>query len=132
MYKELLGTPVLTVPTGGPQRLAQWPGLSGKNITFQGVGWKECAVDLVLSSAGIIIFFFCLYLEFRKIMKQMFWDLGWVAVTGEEGREYELKVYTPEMKGIHVRSPPLLPHSVMLRGNRLERSPAFSNNRLCI
>lgn len=60
------------------------------------------------------------------------WDLGWVSLTGEEGREYELKVYTPEMKGIYVRSPPLLPHSVMLRGNRLERSPAFSNNRLCI
>lgn len=54
MYKELLGTPVLTVPTGGPQRLAQWPGLAGKNISFRGVGWKECAVDLVLSSAGII------------------------------------------------------------------------------
>ena len=58
--------------------------------------------------------------------------LGWVAVTGEEGLEYNLKVYTPEGRGIYVRDPPLLPHAVLLRGRRLERSQAFCNNRLFV
>lgn len=42
--------------------------------------------------------------------------------------EYTLKVYTPHARGIYVRTPPLLPRAVMLRGNRLERSQAFRNN----
>jgi hypothetical protein len=32
--------------------LKHWPGLSGKEVTVTGVGWKESAVDIVLSSAG--------------------------------------------------------------------------------
>lgn len=53
---------------------------------------------------------------------------GWVAVTGEENTNYVLKVYTPQARGIHIRTPPLLPRAVVLRGNRLERSQAFRNN----
>jgi hypothetical protein len=52
MYAELLGSPILAVPFGSEKRLKQWPGLSGKDITVTGVGWKESAVDIVLSSAG--------------------------------------------------------------------------------
>lgn len=52
-------------------------------------------------------------------------------MTGEEDREYTLKVYTPLARGIHVR-PSLLPRAVLLRGNRLERSQAFRNNGLYV
>ncbi|KAI9554132.1 hypothetical protein GHT06_019404 [Daphnia sinensis] len=108
VYSELLGSRLLAIPCGSEQRLKQWPGLAGKDVTFKGAGWKECAVDIVLSSAG------------------------YVAVTGEEDTEYNLKVYTPYARGIHIRSPPLLRHVVMLRGNRLSSSQAFRNNRLVL
>ncbi len=51
-------------------------------------------------------------------------------MTGEKDTEYHLNVYTPFARGIHIRQPPLLPRAVMLRGSRLERSPAFRNNGL--
>lgn len=52
VYSELLGSRLLAIPCGSEQRLKQWPGLASKDVTFKGVGWKECAVDIVLSSAG--------------------------------------------------------------------------------
>lgn len=52
MYTELLGSPVLKVPFGNEERLKLWPGLIGKDIVVQGVGWKKSSVDIVLSSAG--------------------------------------------------------------------------------
>lgn len=52
MYEKLLGSQLLAVPCGSPQRLKQWPGLTSKAVTVKGVGWKESAVDIVLSSAG--------------------------------------------------------------------------------
>ncbi|XP_057375659.1 nitric oxide-associated protein 1-like [Daphnia carinata] len=108
VYSELLGSRLLAIPCGSEQRLKQWPGLVSKDVTFKGAGWKECAVDIVLSSAG------------------------YVAVTGEEDTDYNLKVYTPYARGIHIRSPPLLRHAVRLRGNRLSSSQAFCNNRLIL
>lgn len=62
----------------------------------------------------------------------MFSRSGWVAVTGEEGREYDLKVYTPEGRGIYFRDPPLLPKAVMLRGRRKDSSQAFGDNRIFV
>lgn len=55
MYTELLGSPLLAIPFGNEQRLKHWPGLSGKDITIKGVGWKESSADIILSSAGIIV-----------------------------------------------------------------------------
>ena len=52
-YTQLLGTLLLGVPFGGQQRLAQWPGLTGKHLTIEGTGWHSSAADIVLSSAGI-------------------------------------------------------------------------------
>ena len=126
MYDELLGSPLLAVPCGSPQRLKQWPGLSGKLITVKGNGWNESACDIVLSSAGEK-FKFNIKVCFKmyQIVK-----LGWVAVTGEKDTEYNLNVHTPYGRGIHIRTPPLLPRAVMLRGARLDRSPGFRNNGL--
>lgn len=57
---------------------------------------------------------------------------GWVAVTGEEKVQYDLKVYTPECRGIHIRNPPLLPFAVNLKGRRSQGSLAHSYRRLFI
>lgn len=55
-----------------------------------------------------------------------------MAVTGEEGTKYNLKAYTPYGRGIHVRTPPLLPRAVMLRGSRLSSSQGFRNDGLVV
>ena len=52
MYNELLGSPLLKVPFGNEERLKLWPGLVGRDITVQGVGWNKSCADIVLSSAG--------------------------------------------------------------------------------
>lgn len=72
--------------------------------------------------------------KMKRVFTSRFTSLstGYVAVTGEEDTEYNLKVYTPYARGIYIRSPPLLRHAVMLRGNRLSSSQAFCNNRLIL
>lgn len=54
VYKQLLGSELLAVPCGGPQRLSDWPGLQAKEdpIEVKGLGWQECCADIILSSAG--------------------------------------------------------------------------------
>lgn len=109
LYSQLLGSRLLAVPCGDEERLKLWPGLStAREISFEGAGWKRSAIDVVLSSAG------------------------WVAVTGEEKMQYDLRVYTPECRGIHVRNPPLLPCAVNLKGRRSQGSLAHSHRRLFV
>lgn len=54
IYKKLLGSELLAVPCGGLQRLAEWPGLHAADsiIEVNGLGWKTCCADIILSSAG--------------------------------------------------------------------------------
>jgi nitric oxide-associated protein 1 len=52
MYSELIGTSLLRVPCGGQERLKVWPRLAGREISFNGISWKQSAIDVVLSSAG--------------------------------------------------------------------------------
>lgn len=126
MYRELLGSPLLAVPCGGEGRLKQWPGLASKDVTVEGVGSDESAIDIVLSSAGNHI----------KPVTSTTAEIisltvaGWVAVSGEKGATFQLKVFTPEARGIHIRNPSLLPHAVKLRGKRVGKSPTFENNRI--
>ena len=70
-------------------------------IKLLSTGWKQSAVDVVLSSAG------------------------WVALTGHEETEYMVHVSTPERRGIYLRDPPLLSNAVGLRGSRIPYTPAF-------
>ncbi len=75
-------------------RGAPFPKLEGKTIEVNGIGWKESAMDVILSSAG------------------------WVAVTAGHDVTATLKVYTPLGKGIHVRQPALFPDAINQRGKR--------------
>ena len=71
-----------------------FPPLDSRPIDVEGIGWKESAVDVVLSSAG------------------------WVAITAGEGDKVQLTAHTPNGKGIFVRSPAMLPSAVNDRGKR--------------
>ncbi|XP_034242460.1 nitric oxide-associated protein 1 isoform X2 [Thrips palmi] len=105
VYKQLLGSELLAVPCGGPQRLADWPGLQAKEepIEVKGLGWKECCADIILSSAG------------------------WVSVSGCDDMSF--RVWTPFARGIHLRQPALLPHSVNFRGARISHTPTYKPGR---
>ena len=44
---------MIVAPTGDEKRLRQdWPKLKGKEVEVEGVGDRECAADVVLSSTG--------------------------------------------------------------------------------
>lgn len=50
---------------------------------------------------------------------------GWVAVTAVEGDQVSLRVHGPEAAGFSLRTPPLLPHIVSLKGERIRKSAAY-------
>ena len=50
---------------------------------------------------------------------------GWVAVTVVEGDQVLLRVHGPEAVGFSLRMPPLLPHVISLKGERIRKSAAY-------
>ena len=95
------GTQVLAVPASKlplPLESAQI-GLRGA-----GVLPKQALADLVLSS------------------------IGWIALTSGNSRyrkDLLFRVYTPQARGIYLRTPPLVPHAVQLKGDRRPFSQAY-------
>lgn len=102
-YQEYLGTEMLAVPMGDKERIDKWPPLMPKEFTLDCVGWEQSCADIVLSSAG------------------------WVSITSGEDTKCQLRAFTPECRGVHVRDPPLLPYAARLRGKRIVDSPCFEN-----
>lgn len=103
VYKQFLGTDLLAVPTGGAERLKNWPGLQKHNTHFEfiGQGPKMCCGDVVLSS------------------------VAWVAVTAKKDSVCKVDVWTPKARGIHARVPSLLPYAINLKGKRIKDTPAY-------
>ncbi|KAI4785970.1 hypothetical protein KUCAC02_037435, partial [Chaenocephalus aceratus] len=64
-------------------------------------GYQEAAGDLKLSSAG------------------------WVSVTAPPGDQLLLRLHGPEDASFSLRTPPLLPHLVKLKGDRVRKSVAY-------
>lgn len=54
---------------------------------------------------------------------------GWVAVTAAEGDQLFLRTHAPEAAGLCLRTPPLLPHIVNLKGQRIKKSPAYKTKK---
>lgn len=54
-----------------------------------------------------------------------------MTLTGNRDNTYVLKGWTPEGRGIHLRSP-LLPKIVNFRGTKVRGSPAFIKSRVCL
>lgn len=50
---------------------------------------------------------------------------GWVAVTAVAGDQVMLRVRGPEAAGFSLRTPPLLPHIISLKGERIRKTPAY-------
>ncbi|KAL1465035.1 hypothetical protein WDU94_004631 [Cyamophila willieti] len=95
VYNSLLGTKAFLVPCGSSERLKHWPALEGREISL--VAQEEpnsISADLVLSSAG------------------------WVGVNMTPGQIAKFHCWTPEGRGIYVRSTPLQKYIHLLRGSK--------------
>lgn len=57
--------------------------------------------------------------------------LGWISVVGKPQKNYVVKGWTPEGRGVYLRTP-LLPRAVQFRGHRKSGSPAFVSDKLFI
>lgn len=96
VYSNNLGTPLLKVPVCDENRPREFPALAPKELIITGVGWKQSAADIVLSSAG------------------------WISVTAGVGIRVTIKAFTPSGKGVFVREP-LFPGAVNERGRRSQK-----------
>ncbi|XP_011867473.1 PREDICTED: nitric oxide-associated protein 1 [Vollenhovia emeryi] len=103
VYNELLKTEAFVVPENRPDRLKHWPTLGSKEMEVIGVGKNESAVDVVLSSSG------------------------WIAIAAVE--RVLLRAWTPQGRGLHLRTPALLKNSVALRGARISDAPTYKHGR---
>ncbi|KAM4586979.1 nitric oxide-associated protein 1 [Fundulus diaphanus] len=101
IYERHAGHGLLGVPIGGPERMERFPALAPQDFSLEGRGYLEAAADVTLSSAG------------------------WVAVTAVAGERVQLRVLGPEAAGFGLRTPPLLPHVVSLKGERVRKSSAY-------
>ncbi|XP_033502718.2 nitric oxide-associated protein 1 [Epinephelus lanceolatus] len=101
IYEKHAGHVLLGVPQGGSERMKQFPALVPQEFRLEGRGYLEAAADVKLSSAG------------------------WVAVTAPADDQVVLRVHGPAAAGFSLRTPPLLPHIVSLKGERIKKSAAY-------
>ncbi|XP_060044002.1 nitric oxide-associated protein 1 isoform X3 [Erinaceus europaeus] len=105
VYQKHAGHTLLKVPMGGEERMAEFPPLVAEDIILdEGLEVTEAVADIKFSSAG------------------------WVAVTPHFKDKLHLRGYTPQGTVLTVR-PPLLPHIVNIKGERIKRSPAYRTMR---
>ncbi|RXN29128.1 nitric oxide-associated 1-like protein [Labeo rohita] len=93
------------VPSGGEERMKTFPPLVGQDFELQGQGCNTAITDIKISSAG------------------------WVAVTAAKGDQLLLRTHAPEAAGLCLRTPPLLPHVVNLKGQRINKTPAYKTRK---
>ncbi|XP_021562424.1 nitric oxide-associated protein 1 [Carlito syrichta] len=105
VYEKHAGHLLLQVPMGGKERMAEFPPLIAEDITLkEGHGESEAVADIKFSSAG------------------------WVAVTPHAKDRLHLRGYTPQGTLLTVR-PPLLPHIVNIKGERIRSSVAYKTKK---
>ncbi|XP_066497845.1 nitric oxide-associated protein 1 [Hoplias malabaricus] len=101
IYQKHAGGTLLTVPVGGEERMKDFPPLVAQDFELQGQGLNTAVTDIKLSSAG------------------------WVAITAAEGQRLLVRTHAPKAAGVSLRNPPLLPHIVNVKGERIRKSPAY-------
>lgn len=105
IYQKHAGHMLLKVPIGGEERMAEFPPLVPEDITLEeGLRDAEAVADIKFSSAG------------------------WVAVTPQFKDKLLLRGYTPKGTVLTVR-PPLLPHIVNVKGERMKKSVAYKTKK---
>ncbi|XP_068961395.1 nitric oxide-associated protein 1 [Petaurus breviceps papuanus] len=105
IYQKHRGQTLLQVPMGGVERMAEFPPLVSEDITLEGIGNLEALADIKLSSAG------------------------WVAITSPSEDKLHLRGYTPQGTSLTIRQPPLLPHIVDVKGERIKKSVAYKTKK---
>ncbi|KAL0974248.1 hypothetical protein UPYG_G00217690 [Umbra pygmaea] len=105
IYQKHAGQVLLGVPIGGEERMKDFPPLVSNEFELKGEGYEQACADIKMSSAG------------------------WVAVTGVEGSRVLLRAHAPEGAGLSMRTPPLLPHIVKLKGERIKNSVAYKTRK---
>ncbi|CAB1325483.1 unnamed protein product [Coregonus sp. 'balchen'] len=105
IYQKHAGQILLGVPMGGEERMKEFPPFISQEFELKGQGYHKASADIKMSSAG------------------------WVAVTGVEGNSLLLRAHAPEGAGLSLRSPPLLPNIVNLKGERIKKSVAYKTRK---
>ncbi|CAM4616651.1 unnamed protein product [Leuciscus chuanchicus] len=105
VYQKHAGNTLLAVPSGGEERMKTFPPLIAQDFELKGQGSNTAITDIKISSAG------------------------WVAVTAAEGDQLFLRTHAPEAAGLCLRTPPLLPHIVNRKGQRINKSPAYKTRK---
>ncbi|KAK7141049.1 hypothetical protein R3I93_015260 [Phoxinus phoxinus] len=105
IYQKHAGNILLAVPSGGEERMKTFPPLIAQDFELKGQGCNTAITDIKISSAG------------------------WVAVTAAEGNQLFLRTHAPEAAGLCLRTPPLLPHIVNRKGQRINKSPAYKTKK---
>ncbi|XP_076643112.1 nitric oxide-associated protein 1 [Halictus rubicundus] len=105
LYEQLLTTKAFAVPVNDPERLKSWPELGSKEFNVTGINHTTSAADILLSS------------------------IGWIAVTPHENEHATLRAWTPQARGIYLRTPALLSKSVNFRGSKIQHTPLYSLGR---
>ncbi|KAG7462096.1 hypothetical protein MATL_G00199000 [Megalops atlanticus] len=105
VYRKHAGNTLLGVPLGGEERMRAFPPLLPRYFQLTGQGYQRASADIKFSSTG------------------------WVAVTGNDGNHIVLRAYAPEGVGLQLRTPPLLPFVVTLKGERIKKSPAYKTKK---
>lgn len=103
-YESFLGSELLGVPIySGEERMTKWPNLETLHdeIVIEGEHMNVTACDILLSSAG------------------------WIGINLSKGTTGKFKAWTPEKRGIYVRKPSLLPHGILLKGQKVRHSLAY-------
>uniref|UniRef100_W5K952 Nitric oxide associated 1 n=1 Tax=Astyanax mexicanus TaxID=7994 RepID=W5K952_ASTMX len=101
VYDKHAGNSLLAVPMGGKERMKEFPPFEAQDFELEGQGVKTAVTDIKLSSAG------------------------WVSVTAAQGERLRLRAHAPKAAGLCLRTPPLLPHIVNVKGDRIRKSAAY-------
>ncbi|XP_017561759.2 nitric oxide-associated protein 1 [Pygocentrus nattereri] len=105
IYQKHAGSTLLAVPMGGEKRMKEFLPLVAQDFELHGQGIGTAVTDIKLSSAG------------------------WVAVTASQGERLLLRTHAPEAAGLCLRNPPLLPHIVNVKGDRILKTPAYKTKK---
>lgn len=85
------------MPVGDPERIDAFPPLEPEELIVTGRGLSSSVCDVILSS------------------------VGWVCVTAALEHKIKILAYTPNGKGIFMRSPSVFPTAVNERGKRSKK-----------
>lgn len=108
--------------------MKEFPALVPQEFSLEGRGYLEAAADIKLSSAGKFINITCSTFSVSPASPahlSLRLSAGWVAVTAVEGDQLLLRVHGPQAAGFGLRTPPLLPHVISLKGERIRKSAAY-------